>query len=76
MPLAKNGGGILPRNALVSFLAACTIASAGANAGFLMYLCLKITDSDPRTDNFSRKPAVVIPIMLKGGAKVTSWIDL
>ena len=52
MPLATNGGGILPRNALVSFSDACKIASVGVTAGFVIYLCLKMTDSDPRTDFF------------------------
>ena len=49
MPLATNGGGILPRNALVSFSDACKIASVGVTAGFVIYLWLKITDSDPCT---------------------------
>ena len=49
MLLATNGGGILTHNALVSCLDDCTIASAGVIDGFVIYLCLKITNSDPCT---------------------------
>ena len=52
MPLSTNAFEILPRNALASCLSDCTIAFTGVTAGFVIYLCLKMTDSDPRTDFF------------------------
>ena len=48
MPLVASGGGKVPFRACAKFFAACTMASAGVTVGDVMYLCLKITDSEPR----------------------------
>ena len=47
IPFLTNGGGMLPLSTLVSGFVAYKLASDGVTPGFVMYLCLNLTVSDP-----------------------------